>query len=63
MIRVLSWLIIGIAILAGSIVWYMNVQFSMAGLVSGITMGVGGACIVAAFATALDLYDPTSRNV
>ncbi|MEY8209953.1 hypothetical protein [Corynebacterium sp. MNWGS58] len=63
MIRVLSWLIIGIAILAGSIVWYLNVQFSMAGLVSGITMGIGGACIVAAFATALDIYSPTSRKV
>lgn len=60
--RALLYLIIGAIITAGGIWWMTVAGHTLAGLLAGLVVAVGGALVVTGFATALDLFAPTSKR-
>lgn len=61
--RALIYLVLGAAILAAGIFWYMAVGFSVMAVIAALVMGAGGALMVAGIADALDKHSPTSRKL
>jgi len=61
--RALIYLVLGAAILAAGVFWYMAVGFSVMAIIAALVMGAGGALMAAGIADALDKHSPTSRKL
>ncbi|NLA56169.1 MAG: hypothetical protein GX859_07725 [Corynebacterium humireducens] len=59
----LIYLVLGAALLAGGVFWYMAVGFSVMAIVAALVMGAGGALIASGIAVLLDKHSPTSRKL
>ncbi len=59
----LIYLVLGAALLAGGVFWYMAVGFSVMAVLAALVMGAGGALIVSGIAVLLDKHSPTSRKL
>lgn len=59
----LIYLVLGAALLAGGVFWYMAVGFSVMAILAALVMGAGGALIASGIAVLLDKYSPTSRKL
>jgi len=59
----LIYLVLGAALLAGGVFWYMAVGFSVMAIVAALVMGTGGALIASGIAVLLDKHSPTSRKL
>jgi len=61
--RALIYLVLGAAILAAGVFWYMAVGFSVMAIIAALVMGAGGALMAAGITDALDKHSPTSRKL
>ncbi|HHU67669.1 hypothetical protein [Corynebacterium sp.] len=59
----LIYLVLGAALIAGGVFWYMAVGFSVMAVVAALVMGAGGALVAAGIAVLLDKHSPTSRKL
>lgn len=61
--RALIPLVLGIALFLAGWFWYDAIGFSVLAMVAALVMAAGGALVVAAWATFLDMRSPTSRKL
>lgn len=61
--RALIPLILGIALFLAGWFWYGAIGFSVLAIVAALVMAAGGALVIAAWATFLDLRSPTSHKL